>query len=222
METPVTYGNNISHPFNDVLWATLCAGRPGRQWAETHPSISSSISSFLWGENDLHLCIQWSCVLSLSYLTLLVFSAYYCGIYHLSARNKNKPVLLIILSFISVFCVVLSASSFLVPSVTNRSFDDISPVLLIGLILKLLTWIIHTAALFTLIRSLKYRASTLPLWILLSWIKVLLAVLFYFKSLIMYQVTVFIYLFLRESYILHTASISKKVWKSHQTRSQMS
>ena len=160
-------------------WGYVCAGKFGRL------SINDN-SSILWSGRDVPLCTQFL-LIALLHLPLLFVSSFYAGGYQRRSKDKKTPKILQMIAVLSSLFVLVSAINFIY-LFTSLTPEDFSLILLFVLIVKLLTWLVHTICIVQLVYSVRYHKDRPPTSCIVSWLLTLLVTLFHFISLITYKV----------------------------------
>ena len=173
---------NSNSLYNLKVWAHVCAGELGSLSVPGNATVSSV---FFWSGYDVPLCSQ-MILLSIMHIPLLLSSAFYMGMYSSRVKFRQKSRILQLLTILSFF--------FFLVSVTNFSYFHFYPrsthsyILISFLFIKLLTWISNTFCIIKLVFSRGYNIDRTPGYSTTYWLLVLLSTLFYYRSLLTYQV----------------------------------
>ena len=162
------------------VWGYVCAGELGR-------FSTNNISSIIWSGRGVPLCTQFM-LLALLHFPLLFVSSFYAGEYYRRIKFKTTPrttlqIIAVLSSLLVLTCTI--NFTYLIISITS---ENLSLVLLSVLIVKLLTWLVHTFCIVQLIYSIQYQQDRPPISAIICWLFILFITLFYFLSLVTYKV----------------------------------
>ena len=161
------------------VWGYVCAGELGRL------SINNN-SNVIWSGSGTPLCTQFM-LLALLHLPLLFTSSFYAGEFYRRTKIKIPPRILQFIAVLSSLFVLICTINFIY-LILFLNTEDFSLVLLSVLIVKLLTWLVHTFCIVQLIFSIGYQQDRPPTPSIISWLVILSVTLFYFASLVTYKV----------------------------------
>ena len=173
---------NSNSLYNLQVWGLVCAGEHGRLSIPGNATVGSVL---FWSGYDVPLCSQ-LVLLSIMHIPLLLSSAFYMGMYSPWARFHQKSRILQLLTILSSLFFLVSLTNFSYFFFYTRSTH--SYILIAFLLIKLLTWNLTTLCILKLIFSRGYNIDKTPAYSTRYWLLVLSSTLFYYRSLLTYQV----------------------------------